>query len=55
MIIGAHNPDSSRSVADLLRSRRGAVTDGLALLAAWVEFGLLLGLLASFLLRGSRK
>jgi hypothetical protein len=31
------------------------MTDGLALLAAWVEFLLLLGLLAFFLVHGSRR
>jgi hypothetical protein len=31
------------------------VTDGLALLAAWAGFGLLLGLLAFVVLRGDRK
>ena len=31
------------------------MTDGLALLAAWVEFALLLSLLAYFLLRGGRR
>jgi hypothetical protein len=31
------------------------VTDGLALLAAWLEFALLLGVLAYFLLRRGRR
>jgi hypothetical protein len=31
------------------------VTDGLALVAAWAEFGVLLALLAFFLLRRRRK
>jgi hypothetical protein len=31
------------------------MTDGLALLVAWAEFGLLLALLGYFLLRGGRR
>ncbi len=31
------------------------MTDGLALLAAWVEFAVLLALLGYFLLRGGRR
>ena len=36
-----------------VQEREAGVTDGLALLAAWVQFLLLLGVLAWFLLRRS--
>jgi hypothetical protein len=38
-------------LAKIISGQNAEVTDGLALLAAWMEFLLLLGLLAFFVLR----